>query len=270
MQQGDNRLLVYKLARFGAFSIGVVYVLIGVVAILSLLRIKRGGADASSVLNYIKGIPLGEVLIAFILLGMVGYIIWRLYDAINDPYNYGSSFKGIAIRIGIALSALAYGFIVFSGVEVLLGLSANTHGQPVQERFMVAEVFQWKAGKWLVSIVGVMVAFTGLADIVFVIKEGYKEKLKWNKFSATQKRVVTVLVWAGHFARGIIFLIIGYFLIKASVQSDPFEVVNTDKAFNFLGNHVSHLAFVLVAVGIICYGWYMFALGVYHDFDEDI
>jgi hypothetical protein len=63
--------------------------------------------------------------------------------------------------------------------------------------------------------------------------------------------------------------IIAYFLILASIQSNPSKVVNTDKAFNFLGEHVNHVAFIVVAAGTICYGLYLFALSIYFDLDND-
>jgi type IV secretory pathway VirB2 component (pilin) len=79
-----------------------------------------------------------------------------------------------------------------------------------------------------------------------------------------------VLAWAGHMARAVILCIIAYFLIQASLQSDPGDVVNTDKAFNLLGESIlGHPAFVVVALGTISYGLYMFMLAWYYEFDSD-
>ena len=81
--------------------------------------------------------------------------------------------------------------------------------------------------------------------------------------------MIGTLAWIGHFARGIILFIIGYFLVKAALQSNPNDVVNTDKAFNFLGEHIGHVSFIAVALGTICYGFYMFSLSIYYDFQND-
>jgi hypothetical protein len=45
--------------------------------------------------------------------------------------------------------------------------------------------------------------------------------------------------------------------------------VNTDKAFDFIGDQVGHVYFILVAVGTIFYGLFMFALGITYDADND-
>ncbi len=44
---------VELLARFGCISTAIVYIMIGVVALLSLLRLKHGGADEASILKFL-------------------------------------------------------------------------------------------------------------------------------------------------------------------------------------------------------------------------
>lgn len=265
----ENSLFIYKMARYGAVAIGVVYAAIGVVAILSLLRLKDGGADEAGILNFIEGVPLGKPIIILIFLGLVAFVTWKFYNAIKDPYGYGKSLKGVVTRLSIGAGAIAYGFICVSAVEAFLGLSNNTDGQPYEQRLMVSKVFQWWAGEWLVAILGALVGITGLAQFYFVIKRGYREKFSQKQLSKQARFFIDAIAWLGHFARGVILLIIAWFLIKAAFQSDPSEVVNTDKAFNFLGEQVSHFAFVAVAVGTVCYGVYMFALSYHYDFRDD-
>jgi hypothetical protein len=51
----------------------------------------------------------------------VSYIIWRIYEAITDPYEYGKQVIGIVKRTGIALSTIADALIAFTAIQVLLG-----------------------------------------------------------------------------------------------------------------------------------------------------
>ncbi|MDQ3001035.1 MAG: DUF1206 domain-containing protein, partial [Fibrobacterota bacterium] len=113
--------IVRFLTRFGCFSIGTVYVLIGVWALLALLRLADPAADEERILQRLAEFPLGEVFIAALSFGTVGYILWLLYEAILDPYGLGRRLKGLAERIGTGLSALAYGIIVSASLRVLLG-----------------------------------------------------------------------------------------------------------------------------------------------------
>lgn len=253
----------------GAVSIGIVYVLIGVIALLSFLRVRKGGADEASVLNLLQQIPFGEVIVAVILLGLLSYIFWTFYSAWKDPYGYGKTLKGMGKRIGLVFAGLAYGIIAYSALQALLNLANDTHGQPTSQRLLVAKIFHWGAGEWMVGFFGFLVAIVGLAQFVYVIKKGYREKLEFAQIGKTKKWMITILAWLGHFARGIILLIMAFFLVKASLQSDPSEVVNTDKAFDFLGDRIGHASFIAVAIGTICYGVYMFFLSRYYDFKDD-
>ncbi|RYF81878.1 MAG: DUF1206 domain-containing protein, partial [Chitinophagaceae bacterium] len=75
--------------------------------------------------------------------------------------------------------------------------------------------------------------------------------------------------YAGYLSRAIILGVIGFFFIKAAVKHNSAYVVNTDKAFDFVGDKVGHPWFILLAIGTISYGIYMFLLGLYYDIDAD-
>lgn len=269
MAEKHKSLFVYKLAKLGAVSIGVVYLLIGVLAILSFLQLKEGGTGRKSVFRFIAEIPLGNVLLVAICLGLAGYIVWKLYDAYSDPYGYGKHWTGLFKRFALAFSSLAYGLIAVSAVQVIAGITNSNAANVARQRLLVARIFDWWAGQWLVAAAGAIVGLAGLSQFIYVIKKAYREKLRVDEISERKRKIIASLAWAGHFARGIILLVIAYFLIKAAVTSDSGEVVSTDKAFDFLGDEIGHIIFILVALGTICYGLYMFALSFYFDFEDD-
>jgi hypothetical protein len=269
MPKNKPSAFVLMLAKFGAVCLGIIYVMIGVIALLSLMRLKDGGADESSILNLLDTIPLGNVIVGIILLGLAAFIFWKFYTAIVDPYNYGNDYKGFGKRIAIAVGGIAYGMIGYSAVQALLGLANSTNGTPTDQRLMVARIFNWWAGEWIIGILGAFIALTALAQFIYIFKKGFREKFELGKLSEGKRKIITTFAYTGHIARGIIMGIIAYFLILASIQSNPSKVVNTDKAFNFLGEHVNHVAFIVVAAGTICYGLYLFALSIYFDLDND-
>jgi hypothetical protein len=265
-----RKKFVYLLARYGSFSIGIVYVTVGVMALLSLLKIKDGGADEDSILDFMASIPFGKFIIALLLLGMLAYMAWRIYEALTDPYDFGKSLKAIAKRTGIGLGALGYGIIAYSAIEALLGIDPNLKGTPDEQQFLVARLLTWKGGKSIIILMGAIVAIAGIVEFRYMVSKEYKVRLHVERLSSKQKKFIRVIAWAGHMARAVILCIIAYFLIQASLQSDPGDVVNTDKAFNFLGESIlGHPAFVVVALGTISYGLYMFMLAWYYEFDSD-
>ncbi|HKZ37374.1 MAG TPA: DUF1206 domain-containing protein [Chryseolinea sp.] len=270
MSRKNSTRYIRYLPIYGSISTGIIYLGIGVIAILSFLKIKEGGADESSLLAYLNNYMVGKVFIWIILLGTVSYIIWRFYEAIQDPYGYGKKRDGMVKRIGIALSTVADALIAYSAMQVLLGISsAQADGSPEEERMMVSNLFQESWGRWLVMFVGSVVLMAAVLQFLYGITRGYKERLNITQFGPTKKKVIHIFAWVGYLARGIIVGIIGFFLIKAAILKDAQHVVNTDKAFDFIGDHIGHLCFILVALGTICYAFFMFLLGATYDSDKD-
>ncbi|WMJ73851.1 DUF1206 domain-containing protein [Cytophagaceae bacterium ABcell3] len=258
--------VVKKLARFGCFSIGTVYVLVGIMALLSFLgETAEDAADEERIMDRIMEIPLGEVIIGALIIGLLGYIIWRVFEAITDPYKFGNDAKGLARRIGIALSASGYALIAFSSAEILFG-ERQENGEEEQQ-IMVAEVLNWTAGAWLVGAVGVIVGLAGLVQFKYVIQGDHNPRLAIEHLSDKKRSIIQFLAHTGYFARGLILLVIGYLIVYAAVQGEPGAVGDTDSAFDFIGGGVIGSVFlVLVAIGTICYGAFMYVSAVYYSF----
>lgn len=265
----SKKFLIRYLPLFGCISTGLIYSAIGLIAILSFLRIKQGGADESSLFVFLEDYLLGEILVWLILIGTLCYIAWRIVEAYTDPYHYGNDWRGLARRTGIGLSSIADVLIAYSAIMVLLGISQyREDGQPVKERQMVGNMLQESWGDFLVVTIGIIILATAIIQFFYGITRGYRERLEIKKVSKATKKVIHFLAWAGYLARGIIIGIIGFFFIKAGFTDNSEFIVNTDKAFNFIGDHVGHLFFILVAIGTIFYGLFMFFLGITYNTTE--
>jgi hypothetical protein len=266
----EKPAFVYYLALWGCLSTGLVYTAIGVFAILSFFKIKEGGADEGSLLVFLDKFLIGKLFIWIILLGMLGYIAWRFYETIQDPYGYGKKLKGILRRTVIVLSSLADALIAYSAIMALLGLGGiEETGQPTAQREIIGNMFQENWGQWVIITIGIFSSITAIVQFGYVMSRAYMERLDINHLATWKKTSIHVLAWAGHFARGIIMGIIGFFFIKGAILKNAQYVVNTDKAFDFIGDHVGHLYFIIVAIGTICYGLFMFVFGIYYDTDKD-
>ncbi|WP_373057007.1 DUF1206 domain-containing protein [Zunongwangia sp. H14] len=268
--KGNQKRAIRYLPIYGCISTGIIYIAVGVIAILSLLRIKHGGASESSFLLSISDYTFGDVLVFLILLGMLSYFAWRIYESIKDPYKYGSNWRGLGHRAGICLSSLADALIAYSALMVLLGLSeVSESGRPQQQREMISNMLQKSWGDWVVISLGVIVMGTALVQLLYGLRKGYRERLDIAGYRKEWKKLIFLLAKIGYLCRGIILGIIGFFFVKAGFTDNEQYVVNTDKAFNFIGDHVGKLPFAVVAVGTICYGLFMFAMGFTYDVDND-
>jgi hypothetical protein len=262
-----HKHLVYFLARFGSASIGAVYVLVGVIALLSLLGVADGGADEEQIMELVKDVPAGEVMIWGVIAGMFGYIIWRIFESITDPYEFGSHMKGVMTRTGIALSGFGYAIIAFSAIQVLLGNGEGEEGQ----QSMVAQVLDLPLGPWIVGAAGAIAGAAGLVQVKFVYEGSYNKRLDVDHFSSKQMVAIHIMAWAGYIARGVILGMIGFLIIKAAIQHDPEEVGDTDSAFDAIGDlgAIGHVIFALVALGTITYGLFMFIFARHYKFKKE-
>jgi NADH:ubiquinone oxidoreductase subunit 6 (subunit J) len=204
------------------------------------------------------------------MVGTACYIAWRIYEAVTDPYGYGKDFRGLGKRSGIVLSTFADLLIVYSAIKVLLEIGdIQQSGEPHEERAFVSKVLNESWGASAVTAMGVVVLVAAVVQLVYGVTRGYKERLDIDNYSKAGKAIIHFLAWVGFCSRGIIVGITGFFLVKAAFTRDSENVVNTDKAFDFIGDEIGHLYFILVALGTVCYGIFMIIHGLAYDHDKD-
>lgn len=265
----DYKPYVEKMAKVGCYSIAVVYFLVGLMALMGFFGRSDNGADEERIMDMILDLPLGEVLIALLIAGLLGYIVWRVYESITDPYDFGSSAKGIARRAGIGLSATGYLIIAFAAGQMLLeGGSGN--GEEDQQN-MIAQVLEFPGGPWIVGLVGAITGFAGLVQFKYVATGDYHKRINFDQMPSWARISTHILSWWGYMARGVLLAVIGYFLISAGIESDPEEVGDTDSAFDFLGDlgTFGSTVFIAVALGTMLYGVFMVIHGIYYSFEKE-
>jgi hypothetical protein len=265
-----KKTFIHYFPVYGSISTGLIYVTVGVIALLSFFKVREGGADESSMLALISDYIVGKIFIWIILAGTLCYVIWRFYEAVTDPYGYGSRVSGIAKRIGICLSTIADIMIAYTAVRVLLGTgNIMLNGQPREEQQAVDGLLREPWGNETTIVIGLLIMVAAATQLLYGVTKEYSERIDIDHLRSGIKIFTHIMAWAGYVARGIIVGIIGFFLVKSGIIQDASVVVNTDKAFDFIGDHVGHFYFIAVALGTICYGIFMFILGLCYDPDRD-
>lgn len=265
-----KKTFIHYFPVYGCISTGLIYVTVGVIALLSFFKVREGGADESSMLALISDYIAGKIFIWIILVGTLCYVIWRFYEAVTDPYGYGRRILGIAKRIGICLSTIADIMIAYTAVRVLLGTgNIMLNGQPKEEQNAVDSLLREPGGSGIIIVVGSLIIVAAATQLLYGITKEYRERIDMEHFRSGSKIFTHIMAWSGYIARGIIVGIIGFFLLKSGITEDATVVVNTDKAFDFVGDHVGHFSFILVALGTICYGIFMSIHGIAYDPGKD-
>lgn len=255
------------LAIVGCVSIGTVYVLVGTLALLALSGHWQGSADEKRMVYLLMESPVGLAVLVSITLGLAGYALWRALEVVTDPYVHGEEGTGWLHRATAAVSALGYGAIAFSIARILVSEGGGRETSEDTQQALVARVFDWPAGAWLVAAIGVLVVAAGVGQFVVLGRRSYRSDVRMDDASPQARRAVDALAWYGYASRGVILSILGYFLIVSATTRNAEAAGDTDTAFDFIGGGlIGDWAFFVVAVGTIAYGLFMYACAKYYRF----
>ena len=255
---------IEKLARLGYGTKGIVYGLIGVLAVLAALGSGGKTTDTKGTLHTIAAQPFGSFLIALVAVGMTGYALWRLVQAVADPDKKGSDAEGIGSRIGYAISGLMYGSLALTAAKLALGSGGGSGGKSKQD--WTAQLLQQPFGPWLVGTVGAIIIGIGFYRLYQAYKIKFRKELDLSQISQEQENWLVTISRVGISARGIIFVMTGFFLIQAAKQFDPNQVRGLDGVLQTLAQQpYGKLLLGLVAVGLIAYGAYMWVQALYRQ-----
>ena len=226
---------------------------------LLALKLALGDAGGSTTsqqgaLREIAQQPFGEWLLIATAVGLAGYATWRLLRA---AIGHGPEAEDSTIdRIGGAVSGVGYALLCVTAVDILIG-SQSSSGGTTQT---TGGVLGWTGGVWIVGIAGAIVIGEGLYQGYQGITKKFLEKSKTEQMSARVRRAFTRVGIFGHLARMVVFVLIGYFLVKTAIDYDPEEAITLDGALGKLA-HASYGPILLgvVAAGLISFGLYSFA-----------
>jgi hypothetical protein len=243
---------VRGLARAGLLARGIIYLLIGLVAILVALGRSNRQADQQGALQLLAGKPYGLVALVLLGIGFAGYALWRLSEAAFGVTGDG---RGAGPRLKSLARAVIYAFFAFLTFEVIAGRATGSQTQKQQD--ITAKVMEHAGGRWLVGIAGLIVVICGLVLVMEGIKRKFMKYLQTAQMSRRTRKVVEILGVVGTIARGVVFGIAGILVIDAAVTHDVGQSGGIDKALLTLRDQpFGEFLLALAAIGLIVFGIY--------------
>jgi Domain of Unknown Function (DUF1206) len=257
-RRGATNSWLEFLERAGYVVRGVLYGAMGAFALGLALGLGGTATDQSGSLVILTGNPAGKVLLFAVVFGLGAYSVWGFVRALYDPLHRGQDVPGIAERLGFVWSGIAYAAIVIFALHLLAGNGGSANHDTTQET--IARILSYPAGQWLALLIGLFAIGVGLGQFVEAYRALFRKDLKRAEMSRAEKDIVDTLGRVGMLSRGVIFTLVGWFIIQGGTTRDPSRVHGFGGAFlALLAPPYGRFLLGAVAVGFIALGLHSFA-----------
>lgn len=246
---------IEKLARVGYLAKAVVYGLVGILALRLAFGMSGGETTgAQGALQEIGAAPWGKLLLVLVAIGLLGYAAWRIVQGGVDVEGAGRDGKGLAKRAGQVGSGVIHAGLAFYALSLLDG-SGGGGGNSEQE--WTARLLSYEWGGWLVGLVGVITVVVGLYQFKLGRDARFTRHWKTGEMSREQREWGTRAGRLGLMARGVVFVLMGWFFLQAAWQHDAGEARGLGGALAEISNTgTGTWLLALVALGFVCYAVY--------------
>jgi hypothetical protein len=242
------------LARAGLVARGVIYAIIGLLAIKLALGDGGKTTDQNGALATIARQPFGKTLLILMTIALAGYASWRLVRAALGHGPEASD--DTKERIGGLVSGIAYASLCATAISILIG-SGGSSGSPDET---TGGVLGWPGGPILVAIAGLITLGEGLDQGYKGITRKFLEQSKTEEMSQSVERSFTALGLLGHLSRMVVFTLVGYFLVRAAIDHNPDKAVSLDGALTAVGEaSYGPTLLGVVAAGLLVFACYSVA-----------
>jgi Domain of Unknown Function (DUF1206) len=236
------------LARTGLLTRGIVYGIVGILALKLALGSGGKATTQRGALMTIAREPFGKGLLIATAVGLACYAMWSLVRA---GIGHGTEQKDSCFqRVAGVASGVAYTALCVTAVKILTGASSG--GGFNSPRKTTAGVLNWTGGTVIVGVVGAILIGVALAQGYKGVSRKFLDTSKTAEMSREVERAYTAIGVFGHLALMVVFGLIGYGLVKAAIDYDPHRAIGLDGALDELShNSYGPLLLGLVAAGLI-------------------
>ena len=225
------------LTRLGFAARGLLYI------VIALLVFRSGrGEDISGAIAEL-GRSGGDPLLLAIAAGFIAYGLWRLADAALDLDAHDAGAKGARQRLAAAGSGIIYLLLAGQAIRLIAGhglADANATEQ-------ASTALQLPGGPLLLIAAGAILVGAGLFQLVLAYDCRFCQRLDP---AIANRPSVRFIGRAGYSARGVIFMVSGYFIVRAGLETRASEAGGMEKALRWLDHPVD----LLVAAGLLLFG----------------
>jgi len=254
------------LARAGYAARGIVYILIGALAVLAARPHggRTGGTDGA--LRFLAGHRFGWIIIILLALGMAAFAVWSFARGLLDPEHRGRDLRALARRFanvftGFVYCGLALGMTRFLFQMAQLAAPAHAQYDEHAAREWTAKLMSFPLGRFAVAGVGVGMIVFAIFQVPSAIHASAADPVR---VGPTARGWIRWLGRIGIISQGIVFVPVGIFLIVAAWYTNPQKARGLGGSLAALRSEPEGQWLLgVVAMGLVAYGFYQLVLARY-------
>jgi len=247
-----RRAWIERVARFGFAARGLVYILVGLLAAGAAAGMGSRATDPHGALRAVGRQPLGTAFLVVLGCGLAAYAVWRFLQAGLDLERKGSSLRALAVRASFIASGVGHAGLAFTAASLAVGLH---EGRSDLVRSWAGRLLDEPNGRWVVAASGLAVIGSGAYQFYKAYSCNFENDLLLSRMTERARRWSRRVGRAGFVARGVTFLVIGWFLLRAALEVNAHEARGLAGALRVLGRQDSgHWLLLVVALGLTAYG----------------
>jgi len=256
------------LARGGYAARGVIYLIIGIFALLAAQDSSKS-KDSHSSLEVLLSQPFGHALVGLVVMGLLAFAGWRVLQATRDVDHHGKEPKGLVIRAGLLAGGLINGALAFFALGLLIsGLKSSGGSGGDQTQDLLARLLSWDHSNVLIYLIALIPFGVGIAHII----KGWKASFeKYFEADEDVMRYVRPVSRFGLIARGVVFIEIAVLLIISGSTYKAMDPPGMKDALDALQNlPAGGVVLMVMALGLIAFSVYSFSEAAWRKINMDV
>jgi hypothetical protein len=242
-------------ARLGYSAKAVLYATIGILAARAAIGAGGVTTDTRGAMAAVLDAPFGRLLLVVIALGLAGYAGWRILEAIVDPEERGSDATGLALRAGFLGRGVVHAALAYSAIRYAIVAHSSSGGSGQRTKEATSTAFRLTGGEWVVWAAGLGVIAYGVYQLYRALSAKLSDQLDTGDAAAELGAWIIAVSRFGIAARGIVFIAIGWLLLRAATLHDPNRAGGIGDALQSL-ERLGRWPFAAIAVGLVAYAVY--------------
>ena len=247
----DARRWIERAARLGHVSVGTVYVLVGIIAVLAAIDAHRQPADSVEVFRHLLTDGLGRIVAVALVVGLLADATWQATRALTNSVVRGYGLRALWQRATWLVSGIIHAGIAVAVIRVAAG-ARDPDGDTAAKTWS-SRALALPHGDILIAVVAVIVLAVALVMIYRAWSADVDRSVHWGAMSRGTRRAACALARVGLAARAVTCGIVGGFLLLVALEHNPAEARGVAGAFRTV-RYASYSGVAFLGIGFVANG----------------